>query len=94
MADMPDWYGVKLTDDQQAINIGFAEGAHLRKGGGKPEHVNGQREMLERGYPNDRGDRNTYHAAWRLGFDAGYLEEGKPTIEKLKSYFKRNEPMS
>jgi hypothetical protein len=92
MAELPEWAGVALKSDQHAIDIGFAEGAHLRKLGGLREHLNEQRELLERGYPDDRGERNLYHAAWRLGFDAGYLDEEKPTmaiLEKLNNYFTR-----
>ncbi|HXS06279.1 MAG TPA: hypothetical protein VN723_05760 [Rhizomicrobium sp.] len=83
MADMPAWLGVKLAGTDHAIHIGFTEAVHLRKKGALPEHLNEQRELLEKGYPDDRGPRNIHYAAWRLGFDAGYRGEKKPAADQV-----------
>jgi hypothetical protein len=81
MADYPAWAGPQLTSDQQALDVGYDEGRALRANGGDPTQLDELREIhFERPYPDDRGLRNLFHAAWQFGFDAGFMGEDKPLI--------------
>jgi hypothetical protein len=69
-----------LNSDAEAAAVGHAEGKEfrantMRKGILNPdlaEHI----DVVERGYPDQRGHRCHYNTAWRRGFEAGFL--GRP----------------
>jgi hypothetical protein len=63
-----------LTTSEQALSVGYEEGCLLRKNGGPPEQLTEQRVLNhELPYPFKRGPGSPFYAAWRRGFDAGYL---------------------
>jgi hypothetical protein len=67
-----------LVDPQQACDVGYAEGSALRAKGAKPGLLDGSRDAYYE-TPHRRERRMSAHyAAWRLGFDAGYLGEPEP----------------
>jgi hypothetical protein len=70
----------ELTDPNQAIDVGFAEGKSLRDKGGRPELLDGMRDAYYETPHRQERRQNLHYDAWRSGFDAGYLDQPKPTL--------------
>ncbi|HEY6983708.1 hypothetical protein [Reyranella sp.] len=67
-----------LTSDAQALALGFAEGKKLRRTGALAAQLIDKRQIIEVSLPMRRGPGRPFYAAWRRGFDAGYLGRRKP----------------
>jgi hypothetical protein len=71
-----------LTDARQATRIGYAEGSSLRKSGGLPDLVNNMRDVYYETPHRAERRKSRHYAAWRQGFDAGYLGQPIPALSQ------------
>ena len=69
-----------LTDPQQANRIGYAEGSSLRKSGGLPNLIDNMRDVYYETPHRHERRLSPHYAAWRQGFDAGYLGQPNPAL--------------
>ena len=70
----------ELTDQQHALDIGYTEGSALCARGAKPKLLEGSRDAYYETPHRRQRTMSAYYAAWRLGFDAGYLGRSKPLL--------------
>jgi hypothetical protein len=69
-----------LTDPQQALEVGYAEGTSLRENGAKPELLDASRDLYYEAPYRFQRRLSPYYEPWRRGFDAGYLGHPKPSL--------------
>jgi hypothetical protein len=67
-------YQKELTSQDEAIVVGYDEGALLRKNGAQPNALQFNIETNQGNYPD-----SPFYDHWLKGFRAGFLGERKPT---------------
>jgi hypothetical protein len=72
-----------LTDPQQALDVGYAEGSSLRANGAKPALLDQIRDVQYETPHRLQRRRSPHYETWRRGFDAGYLGQDKPPLTSV-----------